>query len=528
MSSIKSIWKCMFSPKLYQIYGNGPAERIYEPLPLERWGDCVINSIYTIWKFGLYTSPFWGIILYNKGYLEPQGLALIMKFAAGMGVILIVSICFKGIGRAQNTTYQRFLEVLERAEENVTVTKPELMRYDFEFKSWPVEYDLSRQRSPISRSTARRSQNNVEYLMSLPFRMIAYLAIHTFGIRLIYPGSVGILQTILDSSLLQGRSRLVQLYKGERFKIKTTDENDIDTMFLDRRKSKGCGEILVICCEGNAGFYEIGTMITPIAAGYSVLGWNHPGFGGSTGMPYPSQEQNAVDAVMQFAMDKLNFKMENIIFFGWSIGGYTSSWAAMAYPAIKGVVIDATFDDIMPLAINHMPGWWEPIVKLAIREHVNLDVYEQLVKFNGPILLIRRSEDEVICIKDGNLSSNRGNDLLIKILTKRYPCIFGGPQLAILNDYLAVTGIEQERVIEKYNVDPSVCLSLIQSYISEHSKSFPMKIGEEFDFNEKNQMALFLATKYMKDFKATHCVPLPQDMFTVPWDVNVESDFVFT
>jgi len=42
------------------------------------------------------------------------------------------------------------------------------------------------------------------------------------------------------------------------------------------------GSTLVICSEGNAGFYEIGVMVTPLEAGYSVLGWNHPGFGGST------------------------------------------------------------------------------------------------------------------------------------------------------------------------------------------------------------------------------------------------------
>lgn len=38
----------------------------------------------------------------------------------------------------------------------------------------------------------------------------------------------------------------------------------------------------VICCEGNAGFYEYGITGTPIEAGYSVLGWNHPGFAHST------------------------------------------------------------------------------------------------------------------------------------------------------------------------------------------------------------------------------------------------------
>jgi len=38
----------------------------------------------------------------------------------------------------------------------------------------------------------------------------------------------------------------------------------------------------VICTEGNSGFYEVGCMCTPLEAGYSVLGWNHPGFWGST------------------------------------------------------------------------------------------------------------------------------------------------------------------------------------------------------------------------------------------------------
>ena len=42
------------------------------------------------------------------------------------------------------------------------------------------------------------------------------------------------------------------------------------------------GNTLIICCEGNAGFYEGGCMCTPLELGYSVLGWNHPGFLGSS------------------------------------------------------------------------------------------------------------------------------------------------------------------------------------------------------------------------------------------------------
>ncbi|XP_030753394.1 phosphatidylserine lipase ABHD16A [Sitophilus oryzae] len=532
MSTLKNIWNCMFSPKLLKIYGNGPVERFYEPQPMERFGDQVIHSLYIIWKLGVYTSPLWGIMLYNKGYFETQGLAFLSKFVAGVGVILVVSFCIRGFSRAQNSTYQKFLEVLHRSEANIAESKKDLIKYDFDFTAWPVEYDLSEimtgTRNKVHIQQPVLYQNTFQYITNIPFRIIAYFAIHTFGIRLIYPGSVGLLQAVLEASLLQGRSRLVDSYRGERFKLRTLDDNDIDSMFIDKRNTSHNGNTLVICCEGNAGFYEIGTMITPIEAGYSVLGWNHPGFGGSTGMPYPSQEQNAIDTVVQFAINKLGFKVQNIIVFGWSIGGYSTSWAAMNYPEIKGVVIDATFDDILPLALNHMPKWWEPIVKLAIREHVNLNVYEQLYKYPGPIQLIRRTEDEVICLKENDLLSNRGNNLLVKLLKYRYPCIFEEPQIELLNEYLSVTGVKQERILEKYNVDENVSVSLLQSYISEYSKSYPMKVGEGFGIMEKSQMALFLASKYMKDFKSTHCVSLPSEMFTVPWDINIESDYVFT
>lgn len=55
------------------------------------------------------------------------------------------------------------------------------------------------------------------------------------------------------------------------------------------------------------------------------------------GLPYPEQEKNAIDAVMQFAINELKFEPEDIIMFGWSIGGYTAAWAAVNYP-VKALV----------------------------------------------------------------------------------------------------------------------------------------------------------------------------------------------
>lgn len=62
-------------------------------------------------------------------------------------------------------------------------------------------------------------------------------------------------------------------------------------------------------------------------------------------------------------------------------------------------ILDASFDHLLPLALNHMPSLWKSIVTLAISEYVNLNNLEQLLKYQGPVLLIRRTQDEVICTR---------------------------------------------------------------------------------------------------------------------------------
>lgn len=107
---------------------------------------------------------------------------------------------------------------------------------------------------------------------------------------MLYPGSIRLLQSFLHPVLVQGRAKLVEEEQAKRFKLKSIDGNDVDAIFVDHRSNvtekNSNGKTLVICSEGNAGFYEIGIMTTPIASKFSVLGWNHPGFGGSTVKTY--------------------------------------------------------------------------------------------------------------------------------------------------------------------------------------------------------------------------------------------------
>lgn len=59
-------------------------------------------------------------------------------------------------------------------------------------------------------------------------------------------------------------------------------------------------------------------------------------------------------------------------------------------------MLDATFDDVLQLAIPRMPTSISGIVRIAIREYVNLNNTELINHYNGPVLLIRRIDDEII------------------------------------------------------------------------------------------------------------------------------------
>uniref|UniRef100_A0A8D2IYT1 AB hydrolase-1 domain-containing protein n=1 Tax=Varanus komodoensis TaxID=61221 RepID=A0A8D2IYT1_VARKO len=231
--------------------------------------------------------------------------------------------------------------------------------------------------------------------------------------------------------LAKGQARLLRDYNGKRAKLVARDGNKIDTMFVDRRSKEAGqtehpGNVLVVCCEGNVSFYQWGCLSTPLKTGYSVLGWNHPGFAGSTGKPYPENDANAVDVVVRFALHRLGFRIQDVVMYGWSLGGYSAAWVAMSYPLLGALVLDATFDDLLPLALNVMPKSWKKLVVRTVKEHFNLNVGELLCRYAGPVLLIRRTKDEVVTtcpfgLEDRvtNLRCNRANALLVQLLEHR-------------------------------------------------------------------------------------------------------------
>uniref|UniRef100_A0A8D0AN81 Abhydrolase domain containing 16A, phospholipase n=1 Tax=Sander lucioperca TaxID=283035 RepID=A0A8D0AN81_SANLU len=443
--------RCILGPHLQRIHRSPDQSRpegrggrrqgwTYQPRSLEKHTDSIIGWASALWSLSYYSSPLLICYLYRKAF---------------------------------DSVFDRKL-----SKAGVSLLKPE----------------------PRLRGAADSVLNSVR---TLPCHIISFLIAHSFGRRMLYPGSVGLLQKAMRPMLLQGQARLIEEFDGQRNKLVACDGNDIDTMFVDRRRDGGQnGQTLVICCEGNAGFYEVGCMNTPLEGGYSVLGWNHPGFGGSTGVPFPQNEANAMDVVIQFAIHKLGFQLTDIVVYAWSIGGFTASWAVMSYPEIQSVVLDASFDDLLPLALKVMPDSWRPLVQHTVRQYMNLNNAEQLLKYQGPVLLIRRTRDEIITTTGPeDVMSNRGNDLLLKLLQFRYPKIMTDEGVRVVRQWLGSSNpLEEASVYSGYEVDDDWCVSVLQSYQADRDVLFPWS-----------------ARKYMRNFETTHCTPLPASEFHSPW-----------
>ncbi|KOX69416.1 Abhydrolase domain-containing protein 16A [Melipona quadrifasciata] len=537
MSFIRTLWKCNFGPRLFKVYEitwiGRLVEKSYEPNSLERWGDQIIICFAAIWSISLYTIPLVAIFFYEHSSSITENIFSLSKLAASASAIFVASLVARSCSRATNPVYLKFLKTLNEANAHYSAeTKQELDKYEFEFWARPVDFnikdvekDSAREKltlDKIAASSGRiKRQTGKEFICTLPCKFLSYIVAHTFAIKMMYPGSVTILNWAFRSTLLKGRKNLIK-HGGERYKLLAADNNEIDAIFIDRRNKKTNGHVLVITCEGNCGFYETGIISTPMSKGYSILGWNHPGFGSSTGAPYPLQEENAIDCVMRFAIDHLKFPEEQIILYGWSIGGYTATWAAMNYLSIQSLVLDATFDDVLPLAIM-MFSSLEGLVRNIIRDYFNLNIAEQLNRYNGTVLLIRRTEDEVVCTPSGNsLSGNRGNMLLAKLLMRRYPHLFmeNSECAVLLVKFLSADISNRKSIIETVEVDEKQCLELIAADIEKNGGTvqYPSTLGEDYDSKTKQQVILFLATMYMKDQSSSHCTPLAVDLFQPGWD----------
>ncbi|CAF0819931.1 unnamed protein product [Brachionus calyciflorus] len=537
--------KNIFGPELYRIYNQNSRGRHYIQNNLEYYSNSILSLFRGFYVFCKWGSPIILAYAYRNDYFTLQGLYSLTRLACIFGFMVITTFLTRSLGRCRNPDYIEFIQQyteINRLKKSLDRQKF-LNKYDFEMKTWNPDY-ISTVKHPIFKNKPHQliHQNPLDTIKYSIWRVLGMLCVDTFGLRMMYPGTV--IQNLIGSALIDGRAKLIEQKKAQRALIQTADSyrNKIDTLFVDNRNKSNYsnpfhingvesnGKYLVICCDGNASFYEVGCFQIPIENGFSALGWNYPGFGQSTGLPYPKQVTAAADAIMQYAFD-LGFKQENIILFSWSIGGFAVSWLASQYPDVKAVVLDACFDNIIPLAQQQMPKFASKFVQYTIEHNLNLNIVELISKYHGPVLFVRRTQDEIISTIPRIAATNRGNDLLIQTLRVRYPFIVNEETTPYIRTWLSArTDIDRTRLLSSYTSDNlDICESILVEHINSlnGSKKYPIELGKEVKDNVniskdlKLTLAVYLADKYLVNFESSHCQPLANEFFRIPWSETV-------
>ncbi|KAH9388124.1 Protein abhd16a [Tyrophagus putrescentiae] len=579
---------CILGPSLYRIFDENRS-RDYVPFTLERYADLAVRSVALAKSLATLASPYIVYSFYRNflsGPSDPSSPTSLprsllgsasFRLVAALAMLYAVGTLARGFFRSRNPAYLQFISTyrtavtqqdqqLKKDDDASKVVEEARARlrstYDYDFRQWPVDFRwtegvYARDRVPTllpveqttTASTGSNSSSSAPATDGPLVRGVSWLMAHTIGRIMLYPGSIGLLQTVLSNALTTGRQFLVENYQAKRYKLQARDGNLIDCIFADRRtpkqlpdssgssqetsahhetsttntsssSSSSKGNTLIICSEGNAGFYEIGVVTSPLSAGYSVLGWNHPGFGDSTGSPYPQNEINAFDAVINFAVTRLGFSLDQIYVFAWSIGGFPAAWAASAYPELKGIILDASFDDILPLARARMMPLLLPIVDPTIRRHFNLNVSAYLNRYPGPVGLVRRLHDEIIPLDPADpLRTNRGNWILLKLLAVRFPALMRRQEVAA----------EVQRYLHAENtapllrsLDADTAHAMLLSYIGERGITaypVPITVEDVGGVEQAKAIILFMASRLLRNYNSTHCTPLPPSMFEEPFDL---------
>jgi len=187
---------------------------------------------------------------------------------------------------------------------------------------------------------------------------------------------------------------------------------------------------------------------------------------------------------MRYAIEELHFLVDDIVIFAWSIGGYSACWTAVNYQDIRGLVLDAVFDDVLPLAQRQMPTFASNFVEKTIRYYLDLNNVQLLKLYNGPFYLIRRTQDEIISLVPGRLETNRGNELLFRILHYRYPFIYNDDQtLTLLRRYIGSNNANKIALFDQYCSNQRELQTRTNEYRLENPiASYPSKFGNEFLF----------------------------------------------
>lgn len=172
---------------------------------------------------------------------------------------------------------------------------------------------------------------------------------------------------------------------------------------------------VILFFHGNAGniSYRLNYLQKFYEIGFSLLFFDYPGFGLSDGLPNENNCVTTGKLYYEFLINKKNYKHEDIIFYGESIGGAISANLGNEIN-IKYLILQSTFSDIKAvinnLSINNYLGLLVENIGFETLNYLKNRNKKNFLKKIMKTMVIHSNNDELIDIKHVKILENYSNE----------------------------------------------------------------------------------------------------------------------
>lgn len=178
------------------------------------------------------------------------------------------------------------------------------------------------------------------------------------------------------------------------------NENNYHGWFLQGNYKNTISENkCILFFHGNAGniSFRLNYIEKFHELGFSILIFDYPGFGLSTGIPNEKSCVNCGDMFYKYLVNEKKFFSKNIIFYGESIGGSIASSVANIHN-IKYLILQSTFTDIKEIIKNIISFNIFMMDNIGFNTLNNLMVRHKLNKLTKKMktFIIHSNDDELI------------------------------------------------------------------------------------------------------------------------------------
>lgn len=150
---------------------------------------------------------------------------------------------------------------------------------------------------------------------------------------------------------------------------------------------------IALVFQGNSG--NISMMTSRLAVlhdlGLAALTVDYPGYGPNEGRPSEAKTYQSAEAAWQWAAGQ-GYRPEDILIFGYSLGGGVASYLADRHPP-AALVLDSTFTRLRDVPSRQLP-LLAPYFHLILGEA--LDTRTRLKNISCPLLVLHSPDDEVV------------------------------------------------------------------------------------------------------------------------------------